>query len=135
MRAAEGLYAAGDIARFELPSAGGERVRIEHWRVAQQQARIAAYAMLGIHPKESFVPYFWTYHFGKTFEYLGYAKHWDETRFTGTPDTFEFIALLGEKGKLVAAVGCNRERQTGMLVEAMRKPLSLADATQIAESP
>lgn len=135
MRVADGLYAAGDIARFALASAGGECVRIEHWRVAQQHARIAAHAMLGMPPKEAFVPYFWTWHFGKTFEYLGHAKHWDETRFTGTPDTFEFIALLGEKGKLVAALGCNREKQTGMLVEAMRKPLSLADATKIAETP
>ncbi|WP_109482505.1 FAD-dependent oxidoreductase [Paraburkholderia sp. C35] len=134
MRVADGLYAAGDIARFEWPSPGSARVRIEHWRVAQQQARIAAHAMLGIAPKESFVPYFWTYHFGKTFEYLGHATHWDETKFTGTPDAFEFIALLGEKGKLVAALGCNREKQTGMLVEAMRKPLDLADAMQIAEA-
>ena len=90
--------------------------------------------MLGMPPREPYVPYFWTYHFGKTFEYLGHAKHWDQTKFTGTPDTFEFIALLGEKGKLVAAVGCNREKQTGMLVEAMRHSLSLADAMNIAES-
>ncbi|MBN3757751.1 FAD-dependent oxidoreductase [Paraburkholderia sp. Tr-20389] len=134
MRVTNGLYAAGDIARFELQAPVSERVRIEHWRVAQQHARIAAHAMLGIPPKEPLVPYFWTYHFGKTFEYVGHAKHWDETKFTGTPDTFEFIALLGEKGKLVAAVGCNREKQTGMLVEALRKPLSLADAMKIAES-
>ncbi|ALP64329.1 FAD-dependent oxidoreductase [Paraburkholderia caribensis] len=134
MRAADDLYAAGDIARFEWPSPGSERVRIEHWRVAQQHARIAAHAMLGMPPREPYVPYFWTYHFGKTFEYLGHAKHWDQTKFTGTPDTFEFIALLGEKGKLVAAIGCNREKQTGMLVEAMRHSLSLADAMNIAES-
>jgi len=131
MCVASHLYAAGDIARFEL---SGERVRIEHWRVAQQQARIAAHAMLGMPPKEPLVPYFWTYHFGKTFEYLGHAKQWDETRFTGTPDTFEFIALLGLKGKLVAALGCNRTKQTGRLVEAMRQPLSLADAMKIAEA-
>jgi NADPH-dependent 2,4-dienoyl-CoA reductase/sulfur reductase-like enzyme/nitrite reductase/ring-hydroxylating ferredoxin subunit len=135
MRVTDGLYAAGDIARFELQAPVSERVRIEHWRVAQQHARIAAHAMLGMPPKEPLVPFFWTYHFGKTFEYLGHAKHWDEMRFTGTPDTFEFIALLGEKGKLVAALGCNREKQTAMLVEALRRPLSLADAAKIAESP
>jgi NADPH-dependent 2,4-dienoyl-CoA reductase/sulfur reductase-like enzyme/nitrite reductase/ring-hydroxylating ferredoxin subunit len=134
MRVVDGLYTAGDIARFELQEPVNERVRIEHWRVAQQHARIAAHAMLGMPPKEPIVPFFWTYHFGKTFEYLGHATHWDETKFTGTPDTFEFIALLGDKGKLVAAVGCNREKQMGMLVEAMRKPLTIADAIRIAES-
>ncbi|MEM5365713.1 FAD-dependent oxidoreductase [Paraburkholderia azotifigens] len=134
MRVTDGLYAAGDIARFELQAPVSERVRIEHWRVAQQHARIAAHAMLGMPPKEPLVPFFWTYHFGKTFEYVGHAKHWDDTKFTGTPDTFEFIALLGEKGRLVAAVGCNREKQMGMLAEALRKPLSLADAAKIAGS-
>jgi apoptosis-inducing factor 3 len=132
MRVMEGLYAAGDIARFPLHAPVDERTRIEHWRVAQQHARIAVNAMLGRPPAEPFVPYFWTYHYGKTFDYLGHAAHWDETRFTGTPDTFEFIALLGGKGKLVAAVGCNREKQIGMLAEAMRKPLSVADAMAIA---
>lgn len=90
--------------------------------------------MLGMPPEEPLVPFFWTYHFGKTFEYLGHAKHWDKTIFTGTPDTFEFIALLGDKGNLVAAVGCNRGKQMGMLAEALRKPLSLADAMKLAES-
>jgi apoptosis-inducing factor 3 len=134
MRIADGLYAAGDIARFEWQTAGGLRARIEHWRVAQQQARIAARAMLGLAPAEPPVPFFWTYHFGKTFDSLGHATHWDQTVFTGTPDTFEFIALLGEKGKLVGAVGCNREKQMGALAEAMRKPLQIADAMKIAEA-
>lgn len=33
MRAADGLWAAGDIATFPL---SGRPVRIEHWRLAQQ---------------------------------------------------------------------------------------------------
>ncbi|MPW16758.1 Rieske 2Fe-2S domain-containing protein [Paraburkholderia sp. CNPSo 3157] len=134
MRVADGLYAAGDVARFELQALGGERVRIEHWRVAQQHARLAARAMLDLPPGEPLVPFFWTYHFGKNFNYLGHARHWDETIFTGTPDTLEFIALLAEKGRLVAALGCNRDRQIGALGEAMRKPLDIADAIRLAES-
>ena len=39
MRVADGLWAAGDIATFTL---NGQPQRIEHWRLAQQQARIAA---------------------------------------------------------------------------------------------
>ncbi|MEM5436204.1 FAD-dependent oxidoreductase [Paraburkholderia diazotrophica] len=134
MRVADGLYAAGDVARFELQALGGERVRIEHWRVAQQHARLAARAMLGLPAGEPLVPFFWTYHFGKNFNYLGHARHWDDTIFTGTPDTFEFIALLAEKGRLVAAVGCNRDRQIGALGEAMRKPLDIVDAIRLAQS-
>jgi apoptosis-inducing factor 3 len=46
MRAAEGVYAAGDIAYFpDLRT--GEHQRIEHWRTAMQQGRIAAHNMAG----------------------------------------------------------------------------------------
>ncbi len=46
MRAADGLYAAGDIACFPDPRTGA-RSRIEHWRTAQQQGRVAAHNMAG----------------------------------------------------------------------------------------
>ncbi|WP_366146119.1 FAD-dependent oxidoreductase [Paraburkholderia sp.] len=45
MQAAPGLYAAGDIVSFPLTK-NGPHVRIEHWRVAQQHARIAARNMV-----------------------------------------------------------------------------------------
>ncbi|WP_159834169.1 FAD-dependent oxidoreductase [Burkholderia sp. 8Y] len=133
MRVADGLFAAGDIARFDLPIEPGGRIRVEHWRLAQQHARIAAHAMLGSSRNEPFVPFFWTYHFDKTIEYLGHARQWDQTVFTGSPEKFEFIALFGDKGKLVAAVGCERNRQMGALAEAMRETLSVEDALKIAE--
>src|ERR1044071_2426773 len=44
MRAAEDVYAAGDIAYFPNPRTG-ERQRIEHWRTAMQQGRVAAHNM------------------------------------------------------------------------------------------
>ena len=70
MRAAPGLWAAGDIATFPL---AGRPVRIEHWRLAQQQGVIAAANMLGEQRRYADVPFFWTYQHGVTFEVLGHA--------------------------------------------------------------
>lgn len=41
MKAANGLWAAGDIARFPY-SKTGDSIRIEHWRLAEQHGKIAA---------------------------------------------------------------------------------------------
>ena len=82
MRVTDGLWAVGDIATFPL---NGQPQRIEHWRLAQQQARIAAANMLGGDERYLDVPYFWTWHFGKNYDYLGHAEAWDEVEFKGDP--------------------------------------------------
>jgi len=59
LRAADGLYAAGDIASFPDLRAG-ERIRIEHWRTALQQGRTAARNMIGNDVAFDGAPFFWT---------------------------------------------------------------------------
>ena len=46
LRVTDGLWAAGDIASFPYRGDGAP-IRVEHWRVAQQQGRVAALNMLG----------------------------------------------------------------------------------------
>lgn len=133
MQVRNGLFAAGDVACFEAP--GGTRIRIEHWRVAQQQARAAARGMLGMPARQPSVPFFWTYHYGKRFDYLGHAHagDWDTSITLGSLAQCAFITLYCRNGKLVAALGCERETPIARLAEAMRKPLSADDARRLVE--
>ena len=128
MRVTDGLWAAGDIATFPL---NGQPQRIEHWRLAQQQARIAAMNMLGGDEHYLDVPYFWTWHFGKNYDYLGHAATWDEVEFKGDPDHPPFIGLFGKDGLLVAAVACDEERAIAMLAERMKQPLPVDEAWRL----
>ncbi|MGF6965179.1 NADPH-dependent 2,4-dienoyl-CoA reductase/sulfur reductase-like enzyme/nitrite reductase/ring-hydroxylating ferredoxin subunit [Paraburkholderia sp. WC7.3g] len=130
MHAACGLYAAGDIAVFSLRE-NQEPVRIEHWRVAQQHARIAAQNMCGARNRYLDVPFFWTYHYGKNFEYLGHASEWDEIVVDGDFDHHQFIALYVRDGNVDALLACEREALTARLSDAMRGGLSRAEALAI----
>ena len=132
MRVAGNLYAAGDIAAFPLSQ--GKRRRIEHWRVAQQQARVAARNMLGGDATYSGPPFFWTQHYGQNFEYIGHAESWDEETVTGDLEGRNFVALLLRDAHVAAAVACGHERTTAALVERMRTPLSANEALQIIKS-
>ncbi|MOA08796.1 Anthranilate 1,2-dioxygenase system ferredoxin--NAD(+) reductase component [compost metagenome] len=128
MRVTDGLWAVGDIATFPL---NGQPQRIEHWRLAQQQARIAAANMLGGDEHYLDVPFFWTYHFGKRYDYLGHAEHWDEVEFKGTPEQPPFIALLGKDGLVVAAVACDEGRAMAALAQRMKQPLPVDEAWRL----
>jgi NADPH-dependent 2,4-dienoyl-CoA reductase/sulfur reductase-like enzyme/nitrite reductase/ring-hydroxylating ferredoxin subunit len=124
----DGLWAVGDIATFPL---NGQPQRIEHWRLAQQQARIAASNMLGGDEHYLDVPYFWTWHFGKNYDYLGHAESWDEVEFKGDPNHPPFIGLFSKNGVVAAAVACDRERAMAMLAERMKQPLPVDEAWRL----
>ena len=104
----EGIWAAGDVAAFELTPTG-EQTRIEHWRVAQQQGMVAARNMLG--QAESFdkVPFFWTQQFGKSLRYAGHAKGYDDIIYHGEVEKQDFLALYVQAGRLVAAAAMSRD--------------------------
>jgi len=128
MQAGKGLWAAGDIATFPVNDAPQ---RIEHWRLAQQQARVAASNMLGGDVHYCDVPYFWTYHFGKRLDCLGHAQDWDDIVYLGEPETFSFLALICKQGVVGSVVGCDREREVALLAERMKQPLFRDEALML----
>ncbi|AZI88718.1 pyridine nucleotide-disulfide oxidoreductase [Kosakonia sp. CCTCC M2018092] len=128
LRAAPDIWAVGDIATYPAPE--GPR-RIEHWRVAQQQGRIAALNMLGESQPFDRVPFFWTTHFGTRFEYLGYAREWDSMKMLGSFENKRFAVLYGQEGMLKAVLSCGENTATAELVLKMQEPLTMRAASEL----
>ena len=110
LRAADGLYAAGDIVNF-ADSRTGQRMRIEHWRTAQQQGRTAARNMLGHDVAFAAVPFFWTQQFDITLRYVGHATSWDEIIYQGDLAAHDFLAFYIKNERVTAVAGMNRDRE------------------------
>ena len=108
LRVTDGLYAAGDIAAFPMYG-NGERIRVEHWRVAQQHGRIAALNMLGGDHAYRAVPYFWTIHFMKRLDYVGHAETWDEVVIDGDLGKPKFVAYYVKDRVVSAVAGWDRD--------------------------
>lgn len=130
LRVAENVWAAGDIASYPTPRG---IQRIEHYRVAHQQGRIAAKNMLDDKTLYDRVPFFWTTHFGTRYDYLGHASEWDEYKLIGSLQEKRFIALYGQHGRLAAAFSCGMYTLMAELVMLMQQPMTVAQGVALAE--
>src|SRR5215217_4523245 len=119
LRAADGIYAAGDIASFNDPRTS-ERVRIEHWRTAQQQGRAAARNMLGRDVAFEGVPFFWTRQFDVALLYVGHAKSWDDIIYRGDVLSHDFLAFYLKGDRVLAVAGMNRDSEMAAAEELLR---------------
>jgi 3-phenylpropionate/trans-cinnamate dioxygenase ferredoxin reductase component len=114
--AADGVVAAGDVARWHWRHDGGEElIRIEHWEVAAQAGMAAARSLLaGRSAAPSFtpVPYFWSDQFDIRFQVLGSPAGDDEVEIVdGSLDEGTFVALFGRTTRLRAVMAIGKPRQ------------------------
>jgi 3-phenylpropionate/trans-cinnamate dioxygenase ferredoxin reductase subunit len=115
--AAPGVWAAGDVASWEHPGLG-ERIRLEHRTNAGEQGMAVARNLLAARagrPATPFapVPYVWSDQYDLTIQIYGRPRPGDALRIVeGSTAERSLVALHGRDGRVRAATGINRPRQT-----------------------
>lgn len=111
LRAAPGIYGAGDVARWEHPLFGS--IRVEHRLTAAEHGRVAAQNLAAelagrsddTKPADQ-VPSFWSDQYDVKVMTVGWLAGYDEVREVPEGDAGLGI-LFGREGRLVAAMGWN----------------------------
>ncbi|MEY2554351.1 MAG: hypothetical protein QOC57_2211, partial [Ilumatobacteraceae bacterium] len=127
LRAAPGIYAAGDCARWTNPLFGeaGEVMRVEHWTNAAEQGAAAASNLLAelagtAATPYSPVPFFWSDQFDSRIQFVGRAHGGDEVRMVAGHADGNLVALYAHGGRFRGVLGVNMPK----LVMPYRKLLA-----------
>ncbi|GAB3679440.1 NAD(P)/FAD-dependent oxidoreductase [Saccharopolyspora tripterygii] len=124
-RAAAGIYAAGDVARWEHPDFGS--LRLENRTNAGEQAMTVADNILGADRAYSPVPYFWTDQFDAKIHVYGVVSPDDEvTVVEGDRAERRFVQVHSRGGRPVGVLGWGMPKQTRQHRKALVEALSPA---------
>lgn len=132
LRAADGVYAGGDIARWHNVLFGVS-MRLEHWTSAAEQGAVAARNALSPDSAGDYVtvPYFWSDSYDAKLQMVGIPGA-DEVSVVGDVDGDEWLALYRRGDLLVGALALNRPGRIMKYRAMIARRTAWADAVAFA---
>ncbi|HEX4181706.1 MAG TPA: FAD-dependent oxidoreductase [Caulobacteraceae bacterium] len=105
---AEGVYAAGDVARYPDP-VSGKLIRVEHWVHAERQGQYLARLILGDDRPFGDSPFFWSSHYDKSIRHAGHAEAFDTPEVEGSIAGEDAAVRFKSGGRLLAVATVGRD--------------------------
>ena len=116
-----GIFAAGDVARWPDPHTG-QKVRVEHWVVAERQGQTAARNMIGGNEPFDAVPFFWSAHYDTQVLYVGHAETRDTLQIDGSLEARDCRVAFRSADRTLAVATIGRD------LDSLRAELELEAA-------
>ena len=129
------IYAIGDCAAHANDFAEGATIRLESVQNANDQAKIAAQAIMGDLKPYGATPWFWSNQYDLKLQTVGLSTGHDTAVLRGDPATRSFSVVYLKQGRVIALDCVNQVRdfaQGRKLVEARLAvdPVAIADAAK-----
>lgn len=118
-----GIWAAGDAASWPDPHTG-QRIRVEHWVLAERMGQHAARNILGANQPFDAVPFFWSQHYDDVISYVGHGTGWDEAKLDGDPAQRDCAVTFSRGGKQLAVATIFRDLESLKAEVAMERQAS-----------